>query len=288
MEHLLMHLESPAMSFGGIAVDNRWNTDQFPGAALLTGLLGNALGWEWSQSRLLQNLQNRLVFAARIDREPTGAAPLTDFQTAYLNHNDRAWTTRGRPEGRAGSAATYRSPNLRFRQYYADMSVMVALRLSGTSMQDAAGPVTLSRLSEALQYPARPLFIGRKPFIPSVRIFAGFAEGDTALAALLSVPARNGAANAATDLRDRDGDPEPDGDGNGNGNAPQTQRVRLTWPPGEGCPDIKPVRTRDAADLKNWDLYIHGGRRQLHEGYADIPCAPTAPATASASAGRNG
>ena len=105
-----------------------------------------------------QDLQDRLVFAARIDREPAGGVRLTDFQTAQLGANDKGWTTRGAPDERAGGANTYLAPHLRWRDYFADMRVSVALRLEPSEQTP-----TLEDLAVALDEPVRPLFIGRKP-----------------------------------------------------------------------------------------------------------------------------
>ena len=110
-----------------------------------------------------RTLQDRLVFAARIDREPASGMRMTDFQTAQLGANDQGWTTRGRPEGRAGGANTYNAPHLRYRDYWADALVTVALRLEPPELEDEP---SLDDLADALQEPARPLFIGRKPCLP--------------------------------------------------------------------------------------------------------------------------
>ena len=129
--HLLLNLQSPLMSFGGEVIDNFGVIRWFPSASMLTGLLANALGWRRVDRDLHQRLQDRLVFAARIDREPAGGVRLRDFQTAQLDKADRGWTTRGRPEGRAGGAGTYAAPHLRYRDYFADMLVVVSLRFNG-------------------------------------------------------------------------------------------------------------------------------------------------------------
>ena len=92
---------------------------------MLTGLLANALGWRRIERERHQRLQERLVFAARIDREPAGGVRMTDFQTAQLGANDRGWTTRGAPDERAGGANTYNAPHLRYRDYFPDMRVTV-------------------------------------------------------------------------------------------------------------------------------------------------------------------
>ena len=101
MRHLVLNLESPLMAFGGEMIDNYGVIRSFPAASMLTGLFANALGWRRIERGRHQSLQDRLVFAARIDREPAGGVRLSDFQTAQLKKNDKGWTTRGQPEGRA-------------------------------------------------------------------------------------------------------------------------------------------------------------------------------------------
>ena len=232
MRHLIMRLESPLMAFGGETIDNLGVIRPFPAVSMLTGLLANALGWRRVERERHQKLQDRLVFAARIDREPATGVRMTDFQTAQLGASDRGWTTRGIPEGRAGGSATYNAPHLRYRDYWADAHVTVALRL-----EPADNPPTLEDLATALDEPARPLFIGRKPCLPSAPLFAKFQEGNTVLDALLS-----------------DGPPTP---------------VRMLWPRGEDASDMTGVTVgRDfmITDQRNWVSGLHGGGRWVREG----------------------
>ena len=84
------------------------------------------------------------------------------------------------------------------------------------------------------------MFIGRKPCLPSVPLFGGFAEGDTALAALLTVP-------LAEPARGQD-------------------VVRLLWPEGEGADDIDANRDYMLTDQRNWHSGLHGGGRWVREG----------------------
>lgn len=237
MRHLILNLESPLMAFGGETIDNLGVIRRFPAASMLTGLFANALGWRRTERERHQRLQDRLIFAARIDREPAGGVRLTDFQTAQLGASDKGWTTRGRPEGRAGGPNTYDAPHLRYRDYFADMRVTVALRL-----EPAGDEPVLDDLADALQEPARPLFIGRKPCLPTTSLFRGFSEGDTTLAALLAT---------AID--------EPDG---------AQDSVKLLWPNGEGVGSITPNRTYMLTDQRNWGSGLHGGGRQVCEGTA--------------------
>ena len=234
MRHLILNLEAPLMAFGGEAIDNYGVVRWFPSASMLTGLLANALGWRRVERERHQRLQDRLILAARIDREPAGGVRMQDFQTAQIGAADRGWTTRGRPEGRAGGAATYLAPNLRYRDYWADMRVTVALRL-----QPEQEAPTLDDLASALESPTRPLFIGRKPCLPSDQLFAGFKEADTALAALVETPVET--SEVAHD-------------------------VRLLWPEGDGIAGVEANRTYMLTDQRNWTSGLHGGGRTVCEG----------------------
>ena len=235
MRHLIVSLEAPLMAFGGETIDNYGVIRWFPSASMLTGLLANALGWRRTERERHQRLQDRLVFAVRIDREPTAGVRLTDFQTAQLSKNDQGWTTRGVPEGRAGGPNTYDAPHLRYRDYFADMRVSVALRLE----PEEENP-TLDDLTAVLKEPARPLFIGRKPCLPSGSLFGGFVQGDTALAALLAVPLV--------------------------ADAPYEDTIRALWPDGEGGAEIAPSRSYMLTDQRNWTSGLHGGGRLVCEG----------------------
>ncbi|MYB84413.1 MAG: type I-E CRISPR-associated protein Cas5/CasD [Chloroflexi bacterium] len=235
MRHLILYLESPLMAFGGETIDNYGVIRWFPAASMLTGLLANALGWRRVEQERHQRLQDRLVFAARVDREPHGGLRITDFQTALLGAKDQGWTTRGQPEGRDGGSHTYDAPHLRYRDYFADMRVTVALRLE----PDTDEP-TLDRLAEALQEPARPLFIGRKPCLPSTLLFGGFTQGDTALGALVACPLVDQAFTSAA--------------------------VRALWPDGEGVVGIEANRCYAFTDQRNWRSGLHGGGRAVCEG----------------------
>ena len=238
--HLILNLEAPLMSFGGEIIDNLGVIRPFPAVSMLTGLLANALGWRRVERQRHQDLQDRLIFAARIDREDHGLR-ITDFQTAKLGASDRSWTTRGAPEERAGGANTYNAPHLRYRDYHADMRVTVALRLEPPDAYPA-----LDALAQALEEPARPLFIGRKPCLPSAPLFGGFSDGETSLAALLSVPLE------AADPRQR-----------------ESQSVRLLWPYVDDVPDMDGVRLNRRSmitDERNWVSGLHGGGRPVCEG----------------------
>lgn len=180
MKILLLRLESPLMAFGGVAVDSLGVIDELPSASLLTGLLGNALGYRRIDTASLQSLQNRLRYAVRVDRS---GRRITDYQTADLNKDDSGWTTRGVPEGRAGGQGTYEGQHQRYRDYHADAATTVALTLDSEDESPA-----LELLAEALDSPARPLFVGRKNCLPSERIVIDIVEEASLLDALHKTP----------------------------------------------------------------------------------------------------
>lgn len=217
MTHRWLHLRltAPLMAFGGVAIDQVGPTRDFPSTSALTGLFANALGWRREEGATHQALQDRLEFGALIARE---GRLLTDTQNAKLESNDRGWTTWGRPDERAG--ATYGSPHRRRRDYLADHDCRVVLRLA-----PGEGP-DIDTLAAALDRPARPLFIGRKPCLPSAPLFAGWVEGANARSALaaLALPGR------------------------------------AQWPMTGDEPG------HDLPDLRNWISGLHGGSRRVCEG----------------------
>ena len=264
--HIIMNLEAPLMAFGGETVDNLGVIRRFPAASMLTGIFANALGWRRIEREKHQDLQDRLIFAARIEREPAGGLSMQDFQTAQLGRNDRGWTTRGVPEGRAGGANTYNAPHLRYRDYFADMRVTVALRLRDTADSDA---LTLDDLAHALREPKRPLFIGRKPCLPSTYLFVEFTHGDTALAALLNTTDDDSYSLAQAGI-----DPTEPTAGTAYAQFPRIrgdrqEGLRHIWPDAEGVEDITPNRSYMLTDERNWRSGLHGGGRLVHEGSVD-------------------
>ncbi|CAG9932373.1 type I-E CRISPR-associated protein Cas5/CasD [Candidatus Nitrotoga arctica] len=228
--HLLLRLEAPLIAFGGETIDNFGVIRDFPALSMMTGLFANALGWRREDCELHDRLQNRLLVGARLN---TPIQRLTDFQTAQLGKDDKGWTSWGVPEGRQGGDGTYeKGPHLRYRDYHASLNVLVALRLEPSD--DAP---TLDDLAVALDHPARPLFVGRKPCLPSKRIFAGWQEADNVLHALQLAHL-----------------PQTDG----------KQSLRMQWPDGEGS--LAGDRLIDLCDERNWTSGVHGGWRPVREG----------------------
>ena len=83
------------------------------------------------------------------------------------------------PAERAGGAASYSGPALRYRHYRADAAVTVALTLV-----PAEEAPDLAALEAALRRPERPLFIGRKGCPPSRPILDRVVAAESLVAAL--------------------------------------------------------------------------------------------------------
>lgn len=167
MKALILRFDAPMLSFGAVMVDQHGFIDRFPGTAMLCGLIANALGWNHDASAELQELQERIVYAARWDIPPKR---LVDYHTvdlgqpkmigyANLGGPKGGWTTRGVVEWRDGASGL--GIHQRYRHYWVDGVMTVALGLLGTDEPD------LEQVKNALCYPARPLFLGRKTCLPA-------------------------------------------------------------------------------------------------------------------------
>jgi CRISPR system Cascade subunit CasD len=232
VEHLLLRLEAPLMSFGTTAVDHRRPVQAWPAVSMLTGLLANALGWQRSDTQALDALQARIRWAARLDRAGTA---LNDFQTAQLSKSDRGWTTRGVVEERGGGDESYRSPHLRSRDYRADASVLVALRLEPAHLFP-----TLQELAKALDRPMRPLFLGRKGCPPATRIAQGLVMAEDVVAAVRAAPALD--------------------------DGVRPERATVYFNDGAAASANRGAyRVHDTTDERRFALDVHAGRQQVFE-----------------------
>ena len=178
MQVLLMRFDAPLMSFGGVKVDQLANTDRFPSVSLLTGLLGNALGYNYRDGGKLSALQENLDFAARWDVAPSALRDYQTVDTAKPHMNQLGWTTRGLPEDRVTKGDTIQ----RYVHYWANGIMTVAIMLK------ADKDCTVEDLKAALQRPSRPIFIGRKTCFPSTPLFIGIADAENVLEALSKTP----------------------------------------------------------------------------------------------------
>lgn len=186
MDALILHLEAPLMSFGGPQVDQIGPTGRFPTLSQIAGLLANALGYDHRDWANTQSLQDRLSLASLL-LQPGRELP--DYQTVDLGQEhlrNPAWTTRGKTEHRDGGAEARFGTHIRFRRFRADASVLVAVALANPA--DSPG---IADLASALERPARPLYLGRKPCLPSSPVLVGIIDDAASLAeALQTVPSR--------------------------------------------------------------------------------------------------
>jgi CRISPR system Cascade subunit CasD len=195
MKAAILRLDAPLLSFGTVMVDQHGFIDRFPGTSMLTGLLANALGWDHSDFDRLQILQERVQFAARWDVAPER---IIDYHTVDLGQPGMArpgWTTRGRPEHRAGGPARL-GTHQRYRHYWMDGLMTVALAV-GTGSPD------VDALVAALRRPARPIFLGRKTCLPARPLLdprTPIVDAPDVLRALAHAPAwdRRGALSRST------------------------------------------------------------------------------------------
>lgn len=232
MDVLILRFEAPLMSFGGVTVDASGVTRRFPAASMICGLLGNALGWHHRDWEQLQDLQDHLSLASRID---VAGTHLTDYQTVDLGQDflldDRAWTTRGVVEKRAGASS--KQTHILHREYWADAVVSSAI-----SVATGAG-VDVEILHDALKQPSRPLFIGRKNCLPASPIVQGCIQAASLQDALLATPLHPRASR----------DPET-GAGRAGTQLPATSQD----------PTATPIN-----DQRDWANQIHAGQRWVRE-----------------------
>lgn len=175
---VILRLEAPMMSFGAPIVDNFGKIQPYPSLSQITGLLANALGYRHEDYDLISHLQNNLIYSVCCIRS---GEQITDYQTVDLGQDfmvGTGWTTRNRVEERGGASS--KATHIRYRSYWADSSYLVAIRLK------TKDSVNVAMLSEAIQRPARPLFIGRKCCIPSVKLFASESESASSMEALIN------------------------------------------------------------------------------------------------------
>lgn len=224
------------MSFGGVVVDQINPIDLFPGRSLLTGLIGNALGWDHADVERLAGLQHRLRHAARWDAVPER---MVDYHTVDLGQpfmQDTGWTTRGQREDKGSGAATS-GTHQRYRHYWANGCATVAVTL----IDDTVAP-DLAAIEAALRRPARPLFLGRKNCIPAAPVLLG-----------RRVATRLRDALAAEPLADI-------------GARQRPARVQACWPQDEG----DGVQTIEVADLRDWRHNIHRGAQRYALGFLEL------------------
>jgi CRISPR system Cascade subunit CasD len=234
MEALILRLDAPWMSFGGVIVDHHNVSDRFPGLSLFAGLLANALGWTHAEGEKIGKLQDRLVVASRWDVAPEA---VVDYHTVDLGQPkmcEPGWTTRGKPEHREGGPDARFGTHQRYRHYWANGVLTATLALVNDDCP------SLADLEVALRQPARPLFLGRKTCLPSSPILIGRSTGENVLTVLQAVP------RFACAVR------------------PMNEAMPARWPADIGSPREEQIRP--VYDQRDWRNQWHAGSRMVAEG----------------------
>jgi len=171
------------MSFGAPVSDKYGFIQPYPAQSMLAGLIGNAMGLRRDEPEKLSNLQDSFVYACREDQP---GRKITDYQTVDLGQphlyaknktTSVGWRTDGKGEDgvevRGGGDKNKVGTHIRYRDYWAGGIYTVAL----ATKKDAA--YATDDIVKALRRPARPLFIGRKPCIPSRPILLGLCATES-------------------------------------------------------------------------------------------------------------
>lgn len=251
MDILLLRLDAPLMSFGAPIVDNRGVIQPYPALSMITGLLGNALGYDHTESEALDALQRRIRYAVRQDRrgERLRDYQTVDFSKPYMD-DARAWTTRGELETRKGGSASS-GTHIRLRDYWADAVYTVALTLDPPDETPS-----LDDVNGALQRPERPLFIGRKTCLPAAPLLLGRTKKPQLVDA----------------LADLDVAPLPKDTGPGT-------TYGVWWPssPDEDRRDdiVKEDIREPVTDRRDWANQIHVGQRWIARGQITLSSGAT-------------
>lgn len=241
MKALILRFDGLLMSFGSFIVDQHGYTDSFPGTSMLTGLAANALGWNHGDFERLESLQRRITFAARWDEQPQA---IIDYHTVDLGQPKMrypGWTTLGKPEHRSGGESAKYGTHQRYRHYWTDGLMTVALGL-----KDELTHPTILDLYEAFRRPARPLFLGRKTCLPSRPILdpkTPILDGENVLSILTQVPVWNRHGNIVT----------------------ENTKCWANWPADLGSSMASNVR--EVYDLRDWRNQVVGGPSRRAEGF---------------------
>ena len=81
MTHSILRFEAPMMSFGAPIVSEEGLIQPFPALSMMTGLLANALGYDHSEAKKHERLQQALSYAVR---EDVPGEKIVDYQTVDL------------------------------------------------------------------------------------------------------------------------------------------------------------------------------------------------------------
>lgn len=239
MDVLILRLDAPIISFGAPIIDRHGKVQSYPALSMIAGMLGNALGYDHGDFDKLESLQTRLRYASRQDR---AGQEIRDYQTVDLSQefmlDQNAWTTQGWLDKRKGGSSS-KGTHIRLRDYRADSVHTVVITLDPSDEKP-----TIEELQQALQFPERPLFIGRKTCLPAHPLFLKQMECDSLTEALQKAPLSN--------------------------RADQRDRFPAWWPVDEDKDQPKADMEQPVTDCRDWKNQIHVGERWIAHGEIEI------------------
>ncbi|NMG44762.1 type I-E CRISPR-associated protein Cas5/CasD [Aromatoleum toluvorans] len=174
-EYLVFRLYGPMASWGEIAVGESRHSASQPSRSALLGLLGAALGVRREDDDAQARLNAGYRFGIKL--HATGH-PLRDYHTVQAGPQLKKLTYRTRRQELALPTREQLGTLLSAREYRCDAFATVAV---GTTPE---APWSLGRLTEALRYPAFPLYLGRKSCPLSAPLAPRVAEFDSLKSAL--------------------------------------------------------------------------------------------------------
>lgn len=238
MDLLVLRFDAPLISFGAPIIDRHGVIQPYPALSMITGLLGNALGYDHADWSQLERLQERIRYASRQDRS---GRQLRDYQTVDLSKpymsDENAWTTRHMLEKREGGSAKT-GTHVRLRDYWADAIHTVVLTLNPPDERP-----NLDDLEQALRNPERPLFLGRKACLPATPIYRGHIQAASLKKAL--------SKHVELDSR-----------------ADNRPKYRSWWP--SNPQNEEQGMKRPVTDQRDWANQIHVGERWITEGEIEV------------------
>lgn len=238
MRILIIKLEGPMMSFGSLSVDETRNTARHPYQSMIVGMLANGLGLRRYEHEAISNIQRNIEIASRMDRD---GVVETDYQTAWMRPEcekvgeplkfrpsfidpTTVWSTR--PVILKSPKEPSRSTIQMWKWYLSDAAATVAVSIKDDDLFD--------RVVEAVKSPSRPIFLGRKSFLPCRPLFEAVVESENVATAI-----------AGLDFLSEDAGKE----------------ISVQYPAEYALGDMD--RVSRIPDLKNWETNLHDGYRNV-------------------------
>ena len=216
------------LSFGAPAVGEVRPTDVFPACSMITGLLANALGYERTDRKRVQELQSAISMWTRVDWPGNR---LIDFQTFYIDKKVALWRYdfyRGKPN------ETHEGTAIRYKHFLSDSYIHTVVGIDATQGDDLP---SIESIAHALAYPFRVLFIGRYCCVPHSPLFQRIIEADSVYSALEQIPSKIGSGP-----------------------------FEAEWPVTSNAGEKRDGRIMERQDLRDWINDVHSGSRLVWRG----------------------